>query len=334
MRRATRRFGLQSRLFASEPWNVIEHAVHSDCPAAQRDLALAFLEQARDFFTAGEVGRVHASKPLLIYYSLLSANMGNHHHGLSTDLSAGAGPTGVKITAFQTGSTINLFDMLLTALTGSGLSSRTVYDLDRLLPQVLLGHRLWCEAADASERFIEVRGLQFRESKNRKEVWARFDIQRSEYLRLDYTQKKMIAGARLSQLWESVSPSTPNAATLRFQTNFVIPYTHRPSDVVNSVAAKVKYSLWRSITIMPPFRKYYIYVADAADLLLPQICSIYLIFFYLGSITRYRPNHFDELISGSYGAFLREFIENQPNQWLYMLASEFAEQEVTRAAVV
>ena len=96
----------------------------------------------------------------------------------------------------------------------------------------------------------------------------------------------------------------------------------------------MKYSLWRSITIMPPFRKYYVYVADPQDTLLPQLCSIYLIFFYLGSITRYRPNQFDQLIAGPYGAFMREFIENQPNQWLYMLASEFAKQEVTRAAVV
>ena len=216
MMRATRRFGLQSRLFASEPWNVIEHAVNSDCPTPERSLALAFLEQARDFFTAAEVGRVHASKPLLIYYSFMNlvktfaltkslvANLGTHHHGLTADLSAGAGPAGVKIKAFPTGATINLFDLLLKALNGNGLQATTDYELDRILPQVLLGHRLWCEASDSEERFIEIRGLQFRESKKRKEVWIRFDIQRSEYQRLGYTQKKIIDGARLPNFGSSL----------------------------------------------------------------------------------------------------------------------------------
>ena len=67
---------------------------------------------------------------------------------------------------------------------------------------------------------------------------------------------------------------------------------------------------------------------------MPQLCSIYMGFFYLGSITRYRPNDFDDLIAGPFGAFVQEFIENQPNQWLYLFASEFAEQEIARAAVV
>jgi hypothetical protein len=104
--------------------------------------------------------------------------------------------------------------------------------------------------------------------------------------------------------------------------------------VINDVVHGVKYTFARSITIVPPFRKYYIYLADPIDPLFPQLCSIYMVFFYLGSVTRYRPDQFDELVAGPYGAFLQEFIENQPNQWLYMLACEFAEQEVTRAAVI
>jgi YaaC-like Protein len=91
-------------------------------------------------------------------------------------------------------------------------------------------------------------------------------------------------------------------------------YTDRPSDVANALVSKIRHQLWRSVTIVKPFRKYYVYVADVADPVLPQLCSIYMVLFYLGSITRYRPNYFDDLIAGPFGAFIQEFIENQPNQ--------------------
>jgi hypothetical protein len=77
-----------------------------------------------------------------------------------------------------------------------------------------------------------------------------------------------------------------------------------------------------------------VYVADPNDPIVPQLCSIYAVFFYLGSITRYRPNQFYDLVAGPFGAFVQEFIDKHPNQWLYLIASEFAKQEVTKAAVV
>ena len=348
MRRSTARYGLQSRIFASEPWNLIQRAVNEDCPQPARGLALAFLEQARDFATAAQLGSVRAAKPLLIYYSFMNLvktfaltkqlvpTLSDTHHGLTVDFSFGAGPVGVKIKAFPTSATtINLFDLFLRALTGTGIAFPNVtYELDRVLPQILLGHQLWSNAADQIERFIEVNRIEFRERKKFKQAWLFFDLVKTEYMRFGYTQTKVIRAARLSPDWSQVRLRSDDRTRLRFQATIPKVYTSRASDVVNDLVQDIKYTFWRSITIVPPFRKYYVYLADPADRLLPQLCSIYMVFFYLGSITRYRPNQFDELIAGPYGAFFQEFIENQPNQWLYMLASEFSEQEVTRAAVV
>src|ERR671924_350294 len=60
--------------------------------------------------------------------------------------------------------------------------------------------------------------------------------------------------------------------------------------------------------------------------LVPQLLSIYAITFYLGSITRYRPHHFDRMISGPYGPRIQDFVTGQPLQFLYLMASEFAKQ--------
>jgi hypothetical protein len=62
--------------------------------------------------------------------------------------------------------------------------------------------------------------------------------------------------------------------------------------------------------------------------------SIYAITFHLGSITRYRPHHFDRIIDGHYGPRIEEFISGQPLQFIYLMASEFAEQDVTKPSIV
>ena len=85
-----------------------------------------------------------------------------------------------------------------------------------------------------------------------------------------------------------------------------------------------------------PYRQYYLYPSPAAQhgQVLPQILSIYAITFYLGSIVRYRPHHFDEILKGDFGPFIETFLNDQPTQFLYLMASEFAQREVTRAAIV
>ena len=113
-------------------------------------------------------------------------------------------------------------------------------------------------------------------------------------------------------------------------------YNHRPSDEVPSLVATVRHRLWRTVLNAPPYRKYYCYPAPAAEhgQVLPQILAIYAITFYLGSIVRYRPHHFDKILQGSYGPFIEAFLNDQPTQFIYLMASEFAEKEVTRAAIV
>ena len=72
MAQDTRRFSLQSRLFASDPLNIIEQVVNRDCPVPVKPVALAYLEQARDFFAASQFGAVRAARPLLIYYAFMN----------------------------------------------------------------------------------------------------------------------------------------------------------------------------------------------------------------------------------------------------------------------
>jgi YaaC-like Protein len=113
-----------------------------------------------------------------------------------------------------------------------------------------------------------------------------------------------------------------------------VDYTNRAADKVMDVVAATRTSLWRTVTSAPPYRRYYLYLSNPGESRLPQIVSAYMLLFWLGSLTRYRPVELLAELNGTLGGYLREFLATQPQQLPYSLASEFRQQEVSKAAVV
>ena len=120
---------------------------------------------------------------------------------------------------------------------------------------------------------------------------------------------------------------------LEFELTNKTTYANRPSEELLPLALLVRRSLWRSVTSYPPYRKYYIYLPTSSQVLVSQLQSLYLAIYYFGSITRYKPQNFNEILESPIGPFVQEFFTNQPSQILYLMASEFVKQEVTKAAI-
>ena len=118
-------------------------------------------------------------------------------------------------------------------------------------------------------------------------------------------------------------PVTPTSFSSRAADNVM--------DAINTIAP----NLWTTVRNDKPYRAYYLYLCPGSEVAsrMPQLCSIYAIAYYLGSITRYRPHHFTSIIDGPFGPFVEAFLGDQPTQFLYLLASEFTQREVTRAAL-
>ncbi|MFQ5473879.1 MAG: YaaC family protein, partial [Dehalococcoidia bacterium] len=72
MRRTTRRWGLSSRVFATDPWPVIARAVRTEATVRVRPAALAFLQQAKDYYVAATQAGLAEVKPVLLYYCFLN----------------------------------------------------------------------------------------------------------------------------------------------------------------------------------------------------------------------------------------------------------------------
>ena len=229
-----------------------------------------------------------------------------------------------------------LYAELFKAFTGKTIVGEKKYRLGKLMPQILFGHRVWCVAANESERFLSINELQYVVSDKASEAWIRLQIDEQEVSKLHLTHKELLSNSRLKNKWKIVRQSDTNRKNcLCIEQISNTSYSQRPGDALRIMSENMRQYLWCSVLLHPPYRKYYLYIAPNAERnsVLPQLLSMYLIIFFLGSITRYQPHHFDRLLDTDYGAHLIGAISEIPNQFIYLMASEILGREVTRASL-
>lgn len=343
-------------LFSLDPWAIINLAIKERCPQPAMSEALACMLQARDFYeSATEAGKL-SSRPLTLYYCFmnlakalcltkgLQLTFDKAQHGLSEQIAAG----GVELDdayldAFQSPNPkdgkLQNFAELMKAL-GVNITSKITLKLPSLIPQVVPGHRLWAHANDASERFVAIWEIVPMFNKTDKKMWLELLVVADDLKRLGVTQKQFLTETGFDSAFEAVQcneKSESGRPLVRFQQK--TPTTLINTKYANSLATlfkSIKNDIWVTVASIPPYRRYYAYLCPAAERaeVLPQLASIYAIAYYLGSITRYRPHHFDSIASKSIGPRIQDFITGQPLQYLYMIASEFSEQEISRPSLV
>lgn len=340
-------------MFATNPWPLIVRSVEQRCPEDSRSAAHALVQQARELYGAATEGDVAAAKPLLLYYSFLNlakafiltqaarSDVEAAKHGLSERLRAGrqeirdafldASPTAPK--------QINVFDEFHRTIGGTALTMKTPLDLPKLLPQIVPGHRLWTSASHRRERFISVERVEFVEDRTAKEVWLRLFMFADDLKRVKLNPTGFLSSSGLVSQFVQVQSddAVEKRRLLCFEQSGATKYQKRPLEALASLVLAIKPMLWATVSTMPPqYRRYYVYCVPAAEQaqVVRQLASIFAIMYYLGSVTRYRPHHFDAILRGKWGPFVEAFLNDQPAQFLYLMASEFAQQEVARASIV
>jgi hypothetical protein len=348
--KTTRRYGFQSRIFTSNPWAVIEEGIAQKCPKNLRKSAYAFRDQAQDFFEMGQASKLTYAKPLPFYYSFLNlvkafvlmAGKGisdyRPQHGLSENARDRQveGAT-IKVHSYSSHRRNAVADFYF-ALTGNQLLQTKSLRLGHLLPQILFGHRLWCSAAGTRDRFVPIRKIEFIENRADRKTWLRAVLKREELRRSSISQQVLLRGSRLCNDWAFVrvdDAEFPEDKFLWIEAVAPRQYTHRASDELFEVAGELKKNLWSSVLLHPPYRRYYLYVApqNEQSAVLPQLLSMFVVIFFLGSITRYRPHHFERLLETRYGPHLIGAVDEIPMQFIYLLASEMLSREVTKSSI-
>jgi hypothetical protein len=214
----------------------------------------------------------------------------------------------------------------------------TRLDLPTLLPQILPGHRLWTAAAHRTERFIALDEVRLYEDRAARSIWLSLVRFRDDLSRLDLSHSAVLRGCRLDSRFREVNSSEAvgERPLMVYEQLAPLTYGARPSDSVPSLVGSLKNDLWTVVGANAPYRRYYIYVAPTPEhpTVVPQLLSVYALMYYLGSITRYRPQHFDVILRGPFGSLVEEFLAGQPTQYIYLMASEFVKRDVTQPSIV
>jgi hypothetical protein len=345
---------VQSRLFALDPWAIIRQVVETaGLPIDTRDEALATLQQAEDFYEIGTGRGNEAARPLVLYYSYLNlaktfcltkgqrTTLDGADHGLRAPRPpAGASdPTDVPVLVERSGPRgsqpdyISAFDEFRVALTGVPAPGNSQLKVSTMLPQILSGHRLWAQGADQPERFVIVDEIRFLQD-GAGLMWVDIRLKRQDLARLAMTPQQMLAISGLGAAFREVAD---DPAMVRIEQIAPISYVAtREVDHLHQLVEAVRGDLWMTVSILPPYRRYYVYLCPPAErrYVLPQLLSMYAMTFYFGSITRYRPHRFDLLLKSPFGPRVRDFVTGQPQQFLYQMASEFAARDIARPSIL
>lgn len=336
---------LQHRLFVKDPWELIAEATHrAVTDISARDAAHSFRRQAHDYFQTATVADELAVKPVLLYYAFLNLSKtfaitrGNvsltsaAYHGLSADPNAKSIPK--SSVRFDRRRSPAVFEELNALLDGSSAPSRTNIPLAHLLPQILPGHRLWGYATNRQERFVAVERFELLHSPATKHVWLNILVNRSDLDRLGLTDRTALSHSGLQATFEIIGESASD--TVLFQQRVATPYSAAPIEALGLITTMMQNQIWETVRIISPYRKPYIYCSPTNEQVsrLPQISSIYLLMFFLGSVTRYSPAYFEELFESKYGPFFEAFISESAMQFLYLMASEILSREVSKPAII
>lgn len=348
MKRTTRRWGMNTMLYAAEPWAVIHGTLAGSIASnPDRKAAESFVRQAQVYFSAADRAEAFETRPLLYYYAFLnlgkalamakgrSGLVGKVSHGIAAVNSSGHAVNSAELQLQRSGSGApSAADELHRALEHTPVPTPQM-PVRQLIAQSVVAHRLWSAAAGRKERFLAVEGVLLQHDAASKSIWAtlyvRADTMRSRKRPINET----LTEGSLASDFRSVTDFTLGGVNCRsFEQSQPVTYQARASDKVMEVVATVRSVLWQTVTIQQPHRQYYLYLSPPGEQRYPQWLTIYAVLFWLGSLTRYQPVQLLEILEGPYGAFFREFLATQPTQLLYLFASEFLGQDVSRPSVV
>jgi YaaC-like Protein len=348
-KKGKRGYILQPEVLSNSPWDVIDYAIKAKYKSRNphRNVCISFLEQAKAFYFASETYD-DAASPLLLYYSFLNlakcfvlfngalSNLDNAEHGLTVKKNSSIF-SGASLIAFPaTNRHKNIFDLFGRSLGLTPLSSnKSFHVIKHIIPQIVIGHRLWSAASNKASKFVRCQNISFRHDQSNKLIWLRVGVDRDDIRACNLSQATFSKLSGLSIDFRQVTPERSRLAEryVIFEQKSPMAYTRRPSDKLHDLVSDLKARVWPIVRSVPPYRRYYLNLMSPSSRRLHSLLSVYAFAFYLGSVTRYRPFDYEKIKDSSYGMFVAEFIETQGQQFWFQMASEFLKQSVSLPAV-
>lgn len=332
--------GAKDRVITGDIWSYLTHVSREELTTENAEKAVAFIEQASDFYQAAMNPRI-AARPLLYYYAFLNlSKVMLLHQGVVVPPRAYHGIIDPKENVKQrlrisgqlvkieqsTPKRFDIFYELLTHFPANPVPipiPKTDIQVLDLLAAVPAIHRTYCQVTGERPRLCPI-GNEFHIYQDTSGVWARFYLSKDDPDVLQTkTRFRNLPG--FSALFTEVSSDKARDGKLLFE-SVVEPVATSVEDSLSALSKKIRSCGIASILTSNYGYTHYLNVSARTNWI-PQFCSAYAAMFYLGSITRYKPYDFDKIIAGK-SWLISEFLDTQPTQMLHLLASYIAGTEV------
>lgn len=236
----------------------------------------------------------------------------SEHHGLTL----GTGKS-VNVNCSSDQNQRNIFYEFSKCL---GVQPKTTnFDLSDLTLNIPEIHELANSLLGKPRRFVPIK-IEFvvderPQGEKPKYLWTRLVYEKQEENQTNKLRSKVLRGKR----GEYFSLDSEDSEKVVFKSNSrkSLKHTAKNWQQVYSNICK-EYGGFDIFSLLT--REGYRYYINIDDPELPPLCYPVLLCFYLGSISRYRPNTLDEIMTSEFGPIVNEALTICPKQFIYQIA--------------
>ncbi len=319
--------GQNEKLVISDIWAFWDYVIKKASKDKKEESFLkSLLEQAKHFYNAAESSPVK-SQPLLYYYAFLNfakilINVDHSHgpskryvHGMN-ERNHGKFLHSTVTKAAQTNATVQVAHELIAIFDPSITTADVTLNVRELLTHCVGVHRAYSEIYGKKEVFFRIKNDKLYKSRKKLIYKAELLCEPSDVVALQ------AAGYGIQQ--ETIEEKNCN---FYVETHPMLGYSPTRSDYASLSAAIHNRGIWYFIGNSG----YTKYISNSTAARYSQEAIIYMVMFYLGSITRYHPYLFDEIFSEKEQWLMSEFLNTQPKQFLYLATARVLGQSVVKA---
>ena len=315
--------GKNEKIVISDIWAFWDYVIKkASSDRKGEDFLRSLLEQAKHFYLTAETSPVK-SQPLLYYYSFLNIskiiiNLSGTHgprkmymHGMHENhnnkfIHSTITKQNQKHQIVQVAHEIvSIFDPSITV-------ADITINVREILNHCVGVHRAYSEIYNQTEVFYKL--ISHKLYKNGKELIFKAEIQ--------------CAAADIANLAARGYSVTQEETGIYYTVKINMP-TYTPTR--KDYAALSKEIQNKGIWYFIGSSGYTMYLSNSSVGRYSQESIIYMVMFYLGSITRYHPYMFDEIFSDKEQWLMSEFLNTQPKQFLYLATARVLGQSVLKA---
>jgi hypothetical protein len=205
---------------------------------------------------------------------------------------------------------------------GGNPKRRSLYVVD-LLAQIPSVHRTFCRIVSRTPLFTPIKQVEL--IHDDAQVWAKIVLDKHDKDVLQTFSELKRRTAFNSHFFQTAAL---NEDETWLETHPVTGSRQGVDRAIRSLAGHFRDVGISSILTARGYRFYFCNIEPRR--MLPRLAASYAAFFYLGSITRYKPNDFDKVLEGGFSWVVNELLATEPFQFLYTLASELAGVDVVR----